>query len=234
MIPASFEYTGPVFRPKNYGDWKNDFFVTLGPSDRAIPLLPQTSSGGASQSSGGAGSSQSNGDASSSLCGPVSCSVLQDLRKGVRDAEAERAAAEDRQKQAQAAEAQRQSERAAIAPPPASPPAIDRFGSGGFTTPPTSFNALMCLPADLAHNSSWKPGSKMAAFQDMAARYIASVAKPGWQYWISQAQYERFNPATSTSGDQFVSAVSPDSGRFDEFDPQCPSGYEGFWVQVHH
>ena len=74
----------------------------------------------------------------------------------------------------------------------------------------------------------------MAAFQDMAARYIASVAKPGWQYWVSEAQYEKFDPTTSTSGDQFVSAVSPDSGRFDEFDPKCPSGYEGFLILVSH
>jgi hypothetical protein len=31
-----------------------------------------------------------------------------------------------------------------------------------------------------------------------------------------------------------VSPVSPDSGRFDEFDPHCPSGYSGFNLQVKH
>lgn len=126
---------------------------------------------------------------------------------------------------------------AAPASPPASPPAEDSFGSGGFITPPTSFNALLCVSADLANNSSWsKPeaGSKMATFKDLAADYIISVAKPGWEYWIVQGQYERFDPATTTSGDQFVSAVSPDSGRFDEFDPKCPSGYAAFWVPVRH
>ncbi|MEO8724526.1 MAG: hypothetical protein ABI383_00250 [Acidobacteriaceae bacterium] len=125
----------------------------------------------------------------------------------------------------------------APSPPPASPPADDPIGTGGFITPPTSFNALLCVSADLANNRSWsKPeaGSKMDTFKYRVASYIKSVAKPGWEYWIGQGQYERFNPATTSSGGQFVSAVSPDSGRFDEFDPHCPSGYAAFWVQVRH
>jgi hypothetical protein len=48
MIPASFEYTGPAFSSRDGAPFqKNDFFVTLSPSDRAIPLGLQTSSGGA-------------------------------------------------------------------------------------------------------------------------------------------------------------------------------------------
>jgi hypothetical protein len=59
MIPASFEYTGPVFSSRDGAFFqKNDFFVTLSPSDRAIPLGKQTSSGGASQSSSGAANNQ--------------------------------------------------------------------------------------------------------------------------------------------------------------------------------
>jgi hypothetical protein len=46
MIPASFEYRGPVF-PNHDNDHKNDFIVTLSPSNRAIPLGKQTSGGGA-------------------------------------------------------------------------------------------------------------------------------------------------------------------------------------------
>jgi hypothetical protein len=74
----------------------------------------------------------------------------------------------------------------------------------------------------------------MAAFQALAASYIVAVAKPGWEYWIAPGRFESFDPATTTNGGQLVSAVSPDSGRFDEFDPHCPSGYSAFWVQVRH
>ncbi len=126
---------------------------------------------------------------------------------------------------------------AAPSSPPASPPADDPFGSGGFITPPTSFNALLCVSADLANNSSWsnpEGGSKMDTFKYRVGTYIQSVAKPGWEYWIAPGQYERFDPATTSSGGQFVSSVSPDSGRFDEFDPKCPSGYAAFWVKVSH
>jgi hypothetical protein len=116
------------------------------------------------------------------------------------------------------------------------PPDDDPIGSGGFITPPTSFNVMLCVPADIANDSSWsspEAGSKMAAFKNLAASYIISIAKPSWEYWIAQGQYERFDPAT-TNGDQVVSEVSPESGRFDEFDPKCPSGYGAFWVQVNH
>jgi hypothetical protein len=237
MIPASFEYTGPVFSSRDYAPFqKNDFFVTLSPSDRAIPLGTQ----GPSQESSSAAAAKPPEDS-------VGMQLLKALAKAAADErqkedQAAASAAAERQRQAQAAEAQRQAELAAATPPPpaapspapAGPPADDPIGDGGFITPPTSFDALMCFPEDLARKSSWKPGGKMAAFQDMAASYITSVAKPGWQYWISEAQYERFDPTTNASGDQFVSAVSPDSGRFDEFNPQCPSGYEAFLVHVNH
>ena len=152
------------------------------------------------------------------------------------------AAAAEGQRQQQIAEAERPPDPAAAAPPaippapaPASTDNDDPIGSGGFITPPTSFNAMMCVPAEIANSSSWttpEAGSKMAAFRDLVAHYIVSTAKPGWEYWIAPGRYDQFDPATSTSGDQFVSAVSPDSGRFDEFNPQCPTGYSGFWVKV--
>lgn len=123
------------------------------------------------------------------------------------------------------------------AAPPASPPDDDPFGSGGGITPPTTFNALLCVSADLASNSEWsnpEGGSKMDTFKHRVGSYVNSVAKPGWEYWIMPGQYERFDPATTSSGAQFVSVVSPDSGRFDEFNPKCPSGYAAFWVKVSH
>ena len=240
MMPASYEYTGPpgfIDGPWfNYDSKKNELHVKLGPSDRAIQLATQ----GPSQESSSAAAAKPP-EAS------VGMQLLKALAKAAADErqkedEAAASAAAERQRQGRAAEARRQAQLAVATPPPtvapssapAGPPADDPIGGGGFITPPATFNALMCLPEDLGRKSSWKPGSKMAAFQDMAARYIASVAKPGWQYWISEAQYERFDPTTSSSGDQFVSAVSPDSGRFDEFDPKCPSGYEGFLILVSH
>ena len=231
MIPAALEYDGPLGLSRLGYDAANKFYLKLDSSDRAIPLGKQTSSGGASQSSSGAGTSKSDGGASPSMCGKVSCwdLVVQRLNQAVKDDEAQKAAANTRNNPPAP-----QPPANNLPTPPQPAPAGDPIGGGGFITPPTSFNALMCQPADLGRNSSWRPGSKMAAFQDMAARYIASVAKPGWQYWISQAQYERFDPATTMSGDQFMSAVSPDSGRFDPFDPKCPSGYEGFWLPVRH
>jgi hypothetical protein len=154
------------------------------------------------------------------------------------------AAAAENQKEAQGAPEQRQPDPLTGTPPPASPsvaptspPDDDPIASGGFITPPTDFNAMMCVPADIANDSSWsKPesGSKMAAFRDLVANHIVAIAKPGWEYWIVPGQYEKFDPATATSGNQLVSAVSPESGRFDQFNPQCPSGYASFWVKVSH
>lgn len=126
---------------------------------------------------------------------------------------------------------------AAPAAPPTSPPSDDPSGGGGLITPPTTFNALLCVSADLASNSEWSNpagGSKMDTFKHQVGSYVNSVAKPGWEYWIMPGQYERFDPATTSSGAQFVSVVSPDSGRFDEFNPKCPSGYAAFWVKVSH
>jgi hypothetical protein len=207
-------------------DWEGDnFFVPLG---KAVP-------------------------SSNTPAKPPEDSIGMQLLKAIAKAAAEdrqkqdQAAAEERQRQAPAAEVQRQTELAAATPPPPppaapsspppGPPDDDPIGGGGFITPPSTFKSLLCVSADLVANNSWnqpEDGSKMAAFKEMAGRYIVSVAKPGWEYWITQGQFERFDPASALSGDQFVSALSPDSGKFDEFDPQCPSGYSAFWVQVSH
>jgi hypothetical protein len=94
---------------------------------------------------------------------------------------------------------------------------------------------MMCVPAAIANDSAWsapEAGSKMAAFRGVVAQYIVSIAKPSWEYWVIPGQYENFDPASPMSGNQIVSAISPESGRFDEFDPKCPSGYSGYWVKV--
>jgi len=52
MIPASFEYSGPLGLPRLGFDAGNELHVKLDSSDRAIPMGKQTSSGGASQGPG--------------------------------------------------------------------------------------------------------------------------------------------------------------------------------------
>ena len=53
MIPASFEYRGPLGAPTGYTGQRQDYLhVKLGPSDRAIPLGKRTSSGGAAPGPG--------------------------------------------------------------------------------------------------------------------------------------------------------------------------------------
>jgi hypothetical protein len=119
-------------------------------------------------------------------------------------------------------------------PPPPPPPEDDPIGGGGFITPPSSFKALLCIPQDLVDTYSFNdpdPGSKMEAFKDLAASFIVSVAKPDWQYWIEEGQFERFDPATAT-GDQIVSQISPDSGRFDVFDPHCPANTAAYTIGI--
>jgi hypothetical protein len=61
-----------------------------------------------------------------------------------------------------------------------------------------------------------------------------SVATPGFEYWIGAGQFERFDSARPASGANIISAVSPDSGRFDIFDPQCPANCALYQVQVNH
>jgi hypothetical protein len=155
MIPASYEYTGlpgfikgPWF---NY-DWKkNELHVKLGPSDRAIPMGKQTSSGGASQGSGAAGSSQSGGDASPSMCGKVSCWDLfvQGVKQAAKDSEAQRAAANANHNPPPP---QPSTNRLAPPPPPAPPPSPaprqaepldDPIGQGGFITPPSGYGKTL-------------------------------------------------------------------------------------------
>jgi hypothetical protein len=246
LIPVSLAYYGQI--EQLFVDPVR-VHVSLGPTDRAIPLGTQ----GPSQASSNtpAKPSGDSGDASPGLCGKVSCwdYFAQGLAKAAADErqkqdQAAAAAAEERQRQAQAAaEAQRQAELAAATPPPAPAPARvsapnpDLIGGGGFITPPTTFKVMLCVPAAIGNSSSWnqpEAGSKMDTFKNRVASYIFSIAKPGWEYWIVQGQYERFDPSAPMSGDQIVSAVSPDSGRFDRFDPTCPSGYAVFLVTVKH
>ncbi|MGH9359882.1 MAG: hypothetical protein ACRD22_14300 [Terriglobia bacterium] len=76
------------------------------------------------------------------------------------------------------------------------------------------------------------PGSKMAVFRSATARYITSIAKPDWQSWILEDQFDKFNPAATADPAQLVSKVSPDSGRFDPINPRCPSNYSCYTLQV--
>ena len=95
MIPASYEYSGPLGLSRLGYDSRNAFHVNIAANARAIPLGPQTSISGSSQRPGGAASSQSNGDASPSMCGKVSCwdLFLQGLNQAAKDKEAQKAAA---------------------------------------------------------------------------------------------------------------------------------------------
>jgi hypothetical protein len=133
MIPASFEYGGPpgfIDSPwSNYDSKKNELHVKLGPSDRAIPIGKQPSSGGASQSSSSAGTGQNKGDAGPGLCGKVSC--WDYFAQGVRQAEAQRAAANANHNPPPPSVAPRP----VVSPAPA-PAADDPIGQGGFITPP--------------------------------------------------------------------------------------------------
>jgi hypothetical protein len=123
--------------------------------------------------------------------------------------------------------------------PPArsAPPADDPIGGGGFITPPSSFKAMLCVPRNLVEQDAWdhpESGSKMDAFKRAVGTYVVSVAQPGFEYWIGAGQFDRFDSATPASGANIVSVVSPDSNRFDIFDPQCPANYALYQVQVNH
>jgi hypothetical protein len=123
--------------------------------------------------------------------------------------------------------------------PPArpDPPADDPIGGGGFITPPSSFKAMLCVPRKLVEQDAWdhpESGSRMDAFKRVVGTYVVSVAKPGFEYWVGAGQFERFDSARPASGANIVSVVSPDSDRFDIFDPQCPANYALYQVQVNH
>jgi hypothetical protein len=123
--------------------------------------------------------------------------------------------------------------------PPArpAPPADDPIGGGGFITPPSSFKAMLCVPRNLVEQEAWdhpESGSRMDAFKRVVGTYVVSVAKPGFEYWIGAGQFERFDSARPASGTNIVSVVSPDTGRFDTFDPQCPANYALYQVQINH
>jgi hypothetical protein len=117
------------------------------------------------------------------------------------------------------------------------PPEDDPIGGGGFITPPSSFKAMLCVPRNLVERDAWEhpeSGSRMDAFKRVVWTYVVSVAKPGFEYWIGAGQFERFDSVRPASGANIVSVVSPDSGRFDIFDPQCPANYALYQVQVNH
>jgi hypothetical protein len=72
----------------------------------------------------------------------------------------------------------------------------------------------------------------MQAFKTMALTYIVSVAKPDWEYWISESQYANYLIGKAPRADQVVSAKSPGGGQVDPINPGCPSAYTGYWVQA--
>jgi hypothetical protein len=74
----------------------------------------------------------------------------------------------------------------------------------------------------------------MKEFKRVVGTYVVSVAKPGFEYFIGAGQFERFDSARPASGADIVSVVSPDSGRFDIMNPQCPANYARYQVQVNH
>ena len=123
--------------------------------------------------------------------------------------------------------------------PPArpAPPDDDPIGGGGFITPPSSFKAMLCVPRNLVEQDAWdhpESGSPMDAFKRIVGTYVVSVARPGFEYRIDAGQFERFDSARPASGADIVSVVSPDSGRFDIMNPECPANYALYQVQVNH
>jgi hypothetical protein len=74
----------------------------------------------------------------------------------------------------------------------------------------------------------------MAAFRSMAMSYIQSFGRPGWEYWILDVHFNRFDPRQPASGDTMVVQLSPTSGRFDPANPSCPAKYAAYWVNSAH
>ena len=96
---------------------------------------------------------------------------------------------------------------------------------------------MLCVPRSLVEQNAWDhPGSdsRMDAFKRVVGTYVVSVAKPGFEYWTGAGQFERFDSARPASGADIVSVVSPDSGRFDIFNPQRPANYALYQVQANH
>jgi hypothetical protein len=126
----------------------------------------------------------------------------------------------------------------APAPPPASPaPVDDPIGSGGFISAPSTFNVMVCIERPLIDRQAWdnpRPRTKMQAFKTMVLTYIVSVAKPDWEYWISESQFANYLIGKTPGAGQVVSAKSPSSGLVDPIHPGCPSAYSGYWVQAGH
>jgi hypothetical protein len=68
----------------------------------------------------------------------------------------------------------------------------------------------------------------------MVLTYVVSVAKPDWEYWISESQFANYLIGKTQRADQAVSAVAPGGQYTDPFHPSCPSAYTGYWVQAGH
>jgi hypothetical protein len=177
MIPASFEYRGPVF-PNHDNDHKNDFIVTLGPSDRAIPLgkqsLPQPSS-----NTSGAKPSKDSGDS-------IGTQLLKALAKS---------AAEERQKQAQ-----RQAQVAAAAPPGGFARFVD--GCNAFYRDPANARLSMsdatgwcgCLSEQYRNLMTPEEESKYA--NDFERLFHGGIAQPyGFGLSKSDPAWPRLHPA---------------------------------------
>lgn len=71
----------------------------------------------------------------------------------------------------------------------------------------------------------------MDLFKSAVARYITSIAKPDWQYWIGERQFDNFNPQANAAGDTLISRAAENP---DPFNPSCPSGYPAYWLKVQH
>jgi len=103
--------------------------------------------------------------------------------------------------------------------------------------PPSSSKVLMCVQRDLVDLHAWDhpaPGSRMAAFRKMAIPYIQSIGRPGWEYWILDVHYNRFDPRQPADASALVVQLSPASGRFNPANPSCPAKYAGYWLDITH
>jgi hypothetical protein len=93
----------------------------------------------------------------------------------------------------------------------------------------------MCVQRDLVDQHAWDhpaPGSRMSAFRRMAIPFIQSFGRPGWEYWILDVHYNRFDPRQPTSAGTMVVQLPPTSGRFDPANPSCPAKYAGYWINI--
>ena len=195
LIPASYEFTGPLNSSRVFGVSNNELHVSIGPNDRAIPLGKQTSDSGASQTTGAGGGGQSKGDANAGACGKVSCwdLFLQGLNQAAKDNEAQRSANTNGPRPS------RPLINPPAPPPPAAPPTAtadddDPIGHGGFVTPPG--NPAPAAPP--AYSLQWVRTDVLA--------YI-EASKTGF------AAYKRGDVQVSPDYRMWDSSVKPSAAR---------------------